>query len=106
MIAYVGCQGRTLWRSDDFLSNFRFHHVGITVRDLQTAIPAYQELFDYRVISGPFDDPIQNISVLSESRRQRPRHRTGGTAWARFSHQLRTQKKAPAPITCVIRSRI
>jgi len=38
------------------------------VRDLQTAIPIYKNLFDYKLISGPFDDPIQNVSVCFLSR--------------------------------------
>jgi methylmalonyl-CoA/ethylmalonyl-CoA epimerase len=45
-----------------------FHHVGVAVRNLETAIPIYKELFSYRVISGPFDDPVQNVSVCFLSR--------------------------------------
>lgn len=45
------------------MENFLFHHVGIAVRDLQTAIPVYKDLFGYDLISGPFDDPIQGVSV-------------------------------------------
>jgi len=48
--------------------NFKFHHVGIAVKNLETAIPVYKGLFDYDVISGPFDDPIQNVSVCFLSR--------------------------------------
>ncbi|MFZ1084445.1 MAG: VOC family protein [Terracidiphilus sp.] len=47
---------------------FDFHHVGIAVRDLGKAIPIYQDLFGYDLISGPFDDPIQNVSVCFLSR--------------------------------------
>lgn len=45
-----------------------FHHVGIAVRDLSKAIPIYQSLFQYELTSGPFDDPIQNVSVCFLSR--------------------------------------
>lgn len=50
------------------MDNFTFHHVGVAVRDLQEAIPVYKKLFDYQVISGPFDDSIQNVSVCFLSR--------------------------------------
>ena len=49
-------------------SRFAYHHVGIAVRDLQSAMPAYEKLFGYTLISGPFDDPIQNVSVCFMSR--------------------------------------
>jgi methylmalonyl-CoA/ethylmalonyl-CoA epimerase len=38
------------------------------VGDLQEAIPSYKSLFGYKLISGPFDDPIQNVSVCFLSR--------------------------------------
>jgi methylmalonyl-CoA/ethylmalonyl-CoA epimerase len=47
---------------------FAFHHVGIAVRDLPAAIPVYKTLFGYEMTSGPFDDPIQNVSVCFLSR--------------------------------------
>jgi methylmalonyl-CoA/ethylmalonyl-CoA epimerase len=47
---------------------FDFHHVGIAVRDLSAAIPIYKTLFGYELVSGPFDDPIQNVSVCFLSR--------------------------------------
>jgi methylmalonyl-CoA/ethylmalonyl-CoA epimerase len=40
-----------------------FNHVGIAVADLAGALPIYQEIFGYLLMSGPFDDPIQNVSV-------------------------------------------
>jgi methylmalonyl-CoA/ethylmalonyl-CoA epimerase len=52
------------------MENFVFHHVGIAVRDMQTALPAYKHLFGYDLISGPFDDPIQKVSVCFLSRGQ------------------------------------
>ena len=45
------------------MERFLFHHVGVEDRDLQTAIPVYKDLFGYDLISGPFDDPIQGVSV-------------------------------------------
>jgi methylmalonyl-CoA/ethylmalonyl-CoA epimerase len=42
---------------------YTFHHIGIAVKDLQAAIPSYETLFGYKVTSGPFDDPLQKVSV-------------------------------------------
>jgi len=50
------------------MDNFAFHHVGIAVRDLSKSIPIYKNLFGYELKSGPFDDPIQNVSVCFISR--------------------------------------
>jgi methylmalonyl-CoA/ethylmalonyl-CoA epimerase len=50
------------------MEKLTFHHVGIAVRDLQEAIPIYKKLFGYEIVSGPFDDPIQNVSVCFLSR--------------------------------------
>ena|ERR1039458_7479459 len=50
------------------MESFAFHHVGIAVRDLSKSIPVYKALFDYELTSGPFDDPIQNVSVCFLSR--------------------------------------
>lgn len=50
------------------MDKFAFHHVGVAVRDLLTAIPIYKNLFDYDLVSGPFDDPIQNVTVCFLSR--------------------------------------
>jgi len=47
---------------------FKFHHVGIAVRNMQHGIENYKELFNYTLISGPFDDPIQKVSVCFLSR--------------------------------------
>jgi methylmalonyl-CoA/ethylmalonyl-CoA epimerase len=47
---------------------FRTHHVGIAVPNLSEAIPVYEELFDYKLVSGPFDDPIQRVSACFMSR--------------------------------------
>jgi methylmalonyl-CoA/ethylmalonyl-CoA epimerase len=50
------------------MNAFEFHHVGIAVRDMQAAIAAYKLLFNYDSVSGPFDDPIQKVSVSFLSR--------------------------------------
>jgi methylmalonyl-CoA/ethylmalonyl-CoA epimerase len=47
---------------------FVYHHVGIAVRDLETAIPAYRKLFGYELVSRQFNDPTQNVSVCFLSR--------------------------------------
>jgi methylmalonyl-CoA/ethylmalonyl-CoA epimerase len=52
------------------MDRFTFHHIGIAVRDLQAAIPNYKNLFGYNLVSGPFDDPIQKVSVCFLSRGQ------------------------------------
>lgn len=52
------------------MEQFVYHHVGIAVPDLQVAIPAYKKLFGYELNSGPFDDPIQKVSVCFISRTQ------------------------------------
>jgi methylmalonyl-CoA/ethylmalonyl-CoA epimerase len=51
-----------------FDENFRFHHLGVAVAGLSAAIPVYQDLFGYELTSGPFDDPIQKVSVCFLSR--------------------------------------
>jgi methylmalonyl-CoA/ethylmalonyl-CoA epimerase len=50
------------------MEEFSFHHVGIAVRDLLKAIPMYKASLGYELTSGPFDDPIQNVSVCFLSR--------------------------------------
>ena len=49
---------------------FAFHHVGVAVKNLHAATPVYKALFDYDLLSGPFDDPIQKVSVCFLSRGQ------------------------------------
>ncbi len=41
----------------------RFHHLGVAVRSLDKAVACYRDLFAYRVLSGPCDDPIQRVTV-------------------------------------------
>lgn len=43
--------------------NLRFKHLGVAVPDLGKALPVYQDILGYRLTSGPFDDPIQRVSV-------------------------------------------
>lgn len=43
--------------------NFKLRHVGVAVPSLGPATDLLQSLFGYRVISGPFDDPIQKVTV-------------------------------------------
>ncbi len=50
------------------MQEFTYHHVGIAVKNLQEAIPAYKSLFGYELTSGLFDDPIQKVSVCFLSR--------------------------------------
>jgi len=50
------------------METFRFHHVGIAVANLQDAIQSYKNLLGYELVSGPFDDPIQKVSVCFLSR--------------------------------------
>jgi methylmalonyl-CoA/ethylmalonyl-CoA epimerase len=42
---------------------FKLRHVGVAVPALGPATDTLETLFGYRVISGPFDDPIQKVSV-------------------------------------------
>ncbi len=42
---------------------FKLLHVGVAVPALDPTTSLMSALFGYRVISGPFDDPIQRVSV-------------------------------------------
>ena len=42
---------------------FRLQHVGVAVPALGPTTELMTALFGYRVVSGPFDDPIQKVSV-------------------------------------------
>jgi catechol 2,3-dioxygenase-like lactoylglutathione lyase family enzyme len=41
----------------------KFLHLGVAVAKLEGTLESYAELFGYTLISGPFDDPIQKVSV-------------------------------------------
>ena len=43
--------------------DLRFKHMGVAVPDLAKAVPVYRDLFGCELTSGPFDDPIQKVSV-------------------------------------------
>ncbi len=42
---------------------FRLRHVGVAVPKLEAASKSLETLFGYRVTSGPFEDPIQKVTV-------------------------------------------
>lgn len=42
---------------------FKLRHVGVAVKSLEPTTDALSSLFGYRVVSGPFDDPIQKVTV-------------------------------------------
>jgi methylmalonyl-CoA/ethylmalonyl-CoA epimerase len=48
----------------------KFHHLGVAVTDIESALKVYQELFGYHLVSGPFDDPIQRVRVCFLKRGQ------------------------------------
>jgi methylmalonyl-CoA/ethylmalonyl-CoA epimerase len=50
------------------MENFEYHHVGLAVKDMQSAAKNLADLFGYTMTSGPFDDPIQKVSVCFLSR--------------------------------------
>ncbi len=50
------------------MEEFVFHHCGVAVRNLQKAAHNLENLFGYKMVSGPFDDPIQRVSVCFLSR--------------------------------------
>jgi methylmalonyl-CoA/ethylmalonyl-CoA epimerase len=52
------------------MEKFVFHHIGVAVQDLSAAIPIYKALFGYELRSGPFEDPIQRVSVCFLSREE------------------------------------
>lgn len=43
--------------------NFKLLHVGVAVPALDPAAESLGALFGYRLVSGPFDDPIQKVRV-------------------------------------------
>jgi methylmalonyl-CoA/ethylmalonyl-CoA epimerase len=45
------------------IPNFKLLHVGVAVPSLAPTTELLSTLFGYRVVSGPFDDPIQKVSV-------------------------------------------
>jgi methylmalonyl-CoA/ethylmalonyl-CoA epimerase len=45
------------------MASLRFSYIGVAVPNIEQAMVLYQAIFGYRVLSGPFDDPVQNVSV-------------------------------------------
>jgi methylmalonyl-CoA/ethylmalonyl-CoA epimerase len=43
--------------------NFKLLHVGVAVPSLDSTTELLSSLFGYKVVSGPFDDPIQKVTV-------------------------------------------
>jgi methylmalonyl-CoA epimerase len=43
--------------------NFKLMHVGVAVSALEPTTELLSALFGYKVVSGPFDDPIQKVTV-------------------------------------------
>ena len=43
--------------------NMRFRHLGVAVATLEGAMETYRALFGYKLLSGPFSDPLQKVSV-------------------------------------------
>lgn len=42
---------------------FKLLHVGVAVPAIDPATDSLKSLFGYKVVSGPFDDPIQKVKV-------------------------------------------
>ena len=53
----------TFGRSAAMTSGFRVDHVGVAVKDIDESLAQYTELFGYRLVRGPFDDPQQQARV-------------------------------------------
>jgi methylmalonyl-CoA/ethylmalonyl-CoA epimerase len=47
---------------------FKLLHVGVAVPSLEATTETLAALFGYKVVSGPFDDPIQKVKVNFLSR--------------------------------------
>ena len=47
----------------DAIPAFTFAHVGVAVPDVRKALSVYESVFGYRLLAGPFDDPIQHVTV-------------------------------------------
>jgi methylmalonyl-CoA/ethylmalonyl-CoA epimerase len=43
------------------MTELRFHHLGVAVRDLEAAAASFQRLFGFRVLAGPIEDGIQGV---------------------------------------------
>ncbi len=45
------------------MNAFRFRHLGLAVSDLESATRIHQDLFGWKLLSGPFEDPVQEARV-------------------------------------------
>src|ERR1041384_4559601 len=45
------------------ITAMKFSHLGIAISSLETALEFYRDLFGYKLLSGPFDDPLHKVSV-------------------------------------------
>ena len=45
------------------LGSIKLNHLGVAVPSIEAALPFYERFFGYRIVSGPFQDPIQSVSV-------------------------------------------
>jgi len=41
----------------------RLHHVGVAVASIKDALPVHRAVFGHELLAGPFEDPIQRVSV-------------------------------------------
>ena len=61
--AIVAAASETSDAADLKAFGFRLLHVGVAVPELGPTTELMTSLFGYRVISGPFNDPIQRVTV-------------------------------------------
>jgi methylmalonyl-CoA/ethylmalonyl-CoA epimerase len=52
-----------LSRDTATMASLRFSHIGVAVPSIRQALATYEAIFGYVVLSGPFDDPVQHVSV-------------------------------------------
>lgn len=45
------------------MSTYRIDHFGVAVPDIDAAVAEYTQLFGYRLLRGPYDDPAQQARV-------------------------------------------
>jgi methylmalonyl-CoA/ethylmalonyl-CoA epimerase len=43
--------------------DFKLLHVGVAVPDLEPTTKLLSDIFGYKVVSGPFEDPIQKVRI-------------------------------------------
>jgi methylmalonyl-CoA/ethylmalonyl-CoA epimerase len=50
--------------------NSKFNHLGVAVSELPSSIAFFEQFLGYHLIRGPYDDPIQKVSVCFMGREQ------------------------------------